>query len=152
MPGRNHHAAAGVRCLGIVLLLCAIAAGCTRTPPEHALREAFDDLHQAIEDRDAGNVAALLAEDFIGPGGLDRDGARRLAALHFMRHGNVGVLPGPLEIELSDTHARVRFGVVLAGGSGGRVLPDRARAWHVDTGWRREDNAWLMTSAEWTPR
>src|SRR5690606_32235811 len=68
-----------------VALLGALA-GCARTPPEDALREAFDGVQAAIEARDAGDLAGFLAEDFIGPGGLDRDGARRLAALHFMRH------------------------------------------------------------------
>jgi hypothetical protein len=135
---------------GIVALACAIAAGCARTPPEQALREAFDGLQAAIESRDAGDVAGFLAEDFIGPGGLDREGARRLAALHFMRHGDVGVLPGPLDLELQDAHARVRFSAVLSGGSG-RVLPDSARAWQVDTGWRLVNEEWLMTSADWTP-
>lgn len=130
--------------------LCALVAGCARTPPEQALREAMGELHAAIEARDAGGVAALLAGDFIGPRGLDRDGARRLAALHFMRHGDVGVLPGPLDIEFQEGHARVRLDAVLSAGSG-RMLPDSARAWQVDTGWRLVDGDWKLVSAEWTP-
>lgn len=133
-----------------VALLGALLAGCARTPPEEALREAFDGVQAAIEARDAGDLAGFLADDFIGPGGLDRDGARRLAALHFMRHGSVGVLPGPLDIELQGDHARVRFSAVLSGGSG-RLLPDSAQAWQVDTGWRLVDGEWRMTSADWTP-
>ena len=134
----------------VALLLCAALAGCTRTAPEQALRTAVDALQRAVEARDAGEVASFLAEDFVGPGGLDRDGARRLAALHFMRHGEVGVLPGPLHIELQDTHARVRFSAAVSGGSG-RLLPDTAQAWQVDTGWRLVDGEWRMTSATWTP-
>ena len=82
------------------LLLCAALAACSRTPPEQALREAMQGVQAAIEARDAGELAGFLAEDFIGPGRLDRDGARRMAALHFMRHGEVGVAAGPLDIEL----------------------------------------------------
>ena len=136
--------------LAAALLLCAALAACSRTPPEQALREAMAGMYSAIEARDAGKLAGFLAEDFIGPGGLDRDGARRLAALHFMRHGEVGVAAGPLDIELQEAHARVRFSAVLSGGSG-RLLPESARAWQVDTGWRLVDGDWLMTSAEWTP-
>lgn len=133
-----------------VLLAVLVLAGCARTPPEQALREAMERMQVAIEARDASDLAAGLAEDFIGPGGLDRDGTRRLAALHFMRHGEVGVLPGPLDISLQDDHARIRFNAMLSGGSG-RMLPDSARAWQVDTGWRLVDGEWLMTSADWTP-
>ena len=142
--------AARCRWFVLVAMLCAMLAGCSRTPPEEALREAMEGVHAAIEGKDARGLAGFLAEDFIGPGGLDRDGARRLAALHFIQHGSVGVLPGPLDIELQDAHARVRFSAVLSGGSG-RLLPDSARAWQVDTGWRLVDGDWLMTSADWTP-
>src|SRR5690606_3325309 len=75
MPGMEQWSAVRLRALAIVLaLLCALAAGCARTPPEQALRDAFGGLQAAIESRDAGDVAGFLAEDFIGPGGLDREG------------------------------------------------------------------------------
>lgn len=133
-----------------VLLVVLAAAGCSRTPPEEALRDTVREALGAVESRDAGAVADYLAADFVGPGGLDQDGARRLAAAHFLRHRDVGVLPGPLDLELQGRHARVRFNAVLSGRSG-RILPDSAQAWQVDTGWRLEDGEWRMTSADWTP-
>src|SRR5690606_2569239 len=120
---------------------CLGAAACARTPPEQALRETVREAVDAIESRDASALADHLAADFVGPGGLDRDGARRLAALHFLRHGDVGVLPGPLDVELQDRHARVRFNAVLSGGSG-RLLPDSSQALQVDTRWQMADGEW----------
>jgi hypothetical protein len=152
MPGRTFHLLATCRWIVVAVVLCVLATACTRTPPEAALRRSMDGLHEALEERDARGVARFLAEDFIGPGSLDRDGARRLAALHFMRYADIRVLPGPLDIELRDGHARVRFSALLSGGDTGRALPDSARAWQVDTGWRLDDGEWLMTSAEWAPR
>ncbi|MGY0612432.1 MULTISPECIES: nuclear transport factor 2 family protein [unclassified Luteimonas] len=151
MPSHGSGDTAVWRAGALLVLLCMIAIGCTRPPPEQALRDAFKGLQAAIEARDAGDVASFLAEDFIGPGGLDRDGARRLAALHFLRHADVGVLPGPLDVELQENHARVRFGAVLSGGGSGRLLPESARAWQVDTGWRLVDGDWRMASADWSP-
>ncbi|GHD67026.1 hypothetical protein GCM10007164_06650 [Luteimonas padinae] len=150
MAARGHFDAAPRWRIAAALLLVAAMAACARPQPEEALRQALDGIQAAIEARDAGEVSEHLSDDFIGPGGLDRDGARRLAALHFMRHGDVGVLPGPLDIELQDDHARVRFSAVLSGGSG-RLLPDSAQAWQVDTGWRLVDGEWRMSSADWAP-
>lgn len=136
--------------LACVLPACAALTGCSRPAPEQALRETLGRVQAAIEARDAGAVADALAEDFIGPGGLDRDGARRMAALHFMRHREVGVVLGPLDIELQEDHARVLFDAMLTGGQG-RPLPDRVGGWEVDTGWRLVDGEWRMISADWSP-
>ena len=148
MAARGHFDGAPRWRIAAALLLVAAMAACARPQPEEALRQALDGIQAAIEARDAGELSEHLSDDFIGPGGLDRDGARRLAALHFMRHGDVG--PGPLDIELQDDHARVRFSAVLSGGSG-RLLPDSAQAWQVDTGWRLVDGEWRMSSADWAP-
>lgn len=134
--------------------LCAAAvpglAGCARTPPEQALREAVDETAAAIESRDAGALQRRLADDFIGPEGMDRDAARRLATLHFMRHDALGVTLGPREATLHGERATVRFSAALTAGSG-RLLPDAARVYRVETGWRLVDGDWRMTSAEWMP-
>lgn len=132
--------------LAVPLLLLA---GCAGAPPEQALREAVAGLHDAIEARDPSAVQSFLAEDFVGNDGLDRDGARRMAALYLMRQGGVGATPGPLDVAMGDGHATVRFSVALTAGT--RILPDSVRAYRVETGWRLEDGDWRMTSARWTP-
>ena len=40
----------------------------------------------SIERRDGSALQESLADDFIGPDGLDRDGARRTAQLMFLRY------------------------------------------------------------------
>ncbi|WP_407351648.1 nuclear transport factor 2 family protein [Luteimonas sp. R10] len=140
--------------MALAVWLCAAVAlgpaGCARTPPEQALREAVDELAAAIESRDAGALQQRLADDFIGPQGMDRAAARRLATLHFMRHSAVGVTLGPREVTLHGERATVRLSAGLTAGSG-RLLPDAARAYQVETGWRLADGDWRMTSIRWTP-
>ena len=137
--------------LAWVLLLGALLLGaCTTAPPEQRLREAMTGMQAAIEQRDAAALADHLAEDFVGPEGMDRDGARRMALMMLRRYRSVGVTLGPPDIELQDGHATVRFSAVLTGGSG--VLPESARVQDVTTGWRDEGGTWRLTSADWERR
>lgn len=138
------------RC-AVVLLLALAAVACSRTPPEQRLRETIGGLGEAVERRDAAALEAVLADDFVGPQSLDRDGARRMAALLFLRYRDVGTTFGPVDVELQPGHATARFSVGLTGGSGA-VLPDAARLYDVETGWREVDGEWRLTSASWTPR
>ncbi|MEO6264262.1 MAG: nuclear transport factor 2 family protein [Luteimonas sp.] len=138
--------------IGIAALAAALSfSGCVRTPPEQRLRDTVAALQAAIEARDVGGMKEILAEDFVGTDGLDREGTGRLAQVMFLRHRDVGVSLGPLEVELHERHATVRFNAALTGGSGA-PLPDTARLYDVETGWRLEGNQWRLTSASWTPR
>lgn len=132
------------------LVSLLLLAACTRGDPETALRATVADLQAALEERDAAAMQQHLADDFIGNQGLDRDGARRMAAAYVLRHRDVGVSTGPLEVALADAHATVRFTVMLRGGSG-RLLPDAAQVYDVETGWRLDDGEWKLASARWTP-
>lgn len=134
----------------VALLLAA--SGCRHETPEQQLRDTVDDLQAAIAGRDAGAIRGMLAEDFIGNDGLDRDGARRLAALYFVRTRDIGVTLGPLDVSLQGgSHARVDCTAALTGGSGG-WLPESGRIYSVRSGWRLEQGQWRLTSLEWTPR
>lgn len=134
-------------------MACAVAlllAGCASPAPEEALRTAVDEVHGAIEGRDAAALRGYLSEDFIGPQGMDRDQARRTAALYMMRHEKVLFTLGPLDVDLQESHATVRFTAALTGGSG-FLVPERGNVYKVETGWRLEGGEWKLTSARWTP-
>lgn len=135
-----------VRAAFLVLVLL-VASGCSRPPAEQALRETIASMQAAAEERDANGLAGHLAEDFIGPGGMDRDGFRRYAALAWLRSRAVGVTLGPLDVDVSGEHARVRFTAATRGGAG--ILPDSAGLYQVDTAWRVEAGEWRLISAEW---
>lgn len=132
-----------------IIVLAFLLANCDRTPPEQALRNRIDALQQAIESREGADVRDALAEDFIGPDGLDRDDARRLAQGLFLRNEKVGVVLGPLDVEMQPDHATVRCTAVLTGGAGG-LLPDNGDLYDLTTGWRLEDGDWLLTSIDWS--
>ena len=113
------------------------------------MRAQVQALQGAIDARDAGAVHALLADDFIGNDGLDKRGARQLAAGVFLRYRDVAARLGPVEVELrGDADAIARFTVLATGGSGG-LLPERGQVYAVQTGWRRVDGEWRLRSAQW---
>ncbi|MCY7353844.1 MAG: nuclear transport factor 2 family protein, partial [Lysobacter sp.] len=103
--------------------LAVVSAGCSKDDPEQALRANVTGLQAAVDARDAGAIEDRLAEGFVGPEGLDRQGARRMAQLVFLRHQNVSARLGPLDVSMQDDHATVRFTAVLTGGAGG-LLPE----------------------------
>ena len=104
----------------------------------------------AVEQRDGSALQDVIADDFIGPGGLDRSGARRMAHATFLRYRDVGVNLGPLDIELRERHATVRFAAVVTGGAG--LFPESGQVYDVETGWRLVDGEWRLVNAEWKAR
>jgi hypothetical protein len=136
--------------LASAVLAIASLVACTTAPPEQALRSTIKETTAAIEGREAAVLSRHLAADFVGPEGLDREGAVRLAKLMFHRHRQVGVVVGPMDLDLQGSHATVRTTAVVAGGEQ-PLLPEAARAYRVVAGWRLEDGQWALTSLDWTP-
>lgn len=139
--------AASVACT----ILLAVGTACSRASPEHAVRLQVETMQAAIEARDAGGVHELLAEDFIGNDGLDRRGARQLAAGVFLRHRDIALRFGPIDVALrGERDATATFTVLATGGSGG-LLPEAGQVFDVDTGWRLLDGHWRLLNASWKP-
>ena len=133
-------------CFG--LALCLALSACSRAPAEQRLRTSIAELQEAIEARAPARAVDHLAEDFVGSGNLDREGARNLLRLMAIRHQQLGLTLGPMQLELIGDRATVRFTAVATGGSGA-LIPQSARVWNVETGWRDEDGRWRLISAEW---
>ena len=136
-----------LQCLAIVLAL----AGCSRTPPEESLRRTIAEMQTAIEKRDAVTLADGLAQDFIGPNGMDRKGAQRLAQLVFFRNQNVGVTLGPLDIAMVEGGATVKCTAGLTGGNTA-LLPSSGQMYDVTMQWRRDGDDWELVNAEWSEK
>lgn len=150
-PRTGKAACAGVwwsRCGLFAVLAFAALVACTREPAEQALRRTVAEMQAAVERREAEAFLDSVAEDFAGEHGMGREELARMLRLRFLRHGEVGVTAGPLEVELTGDRARVGFNALLTGGSG-RFLPEEARHYVVETGWRYEDGRWMLIFARW---
>lgn len=139
-------------CACIAIIAAMLVSGCRKDDPEQAVRHRVEAMQQAIDARDAGDVEALLAEDFIGNDGLDRRGARQLAAGMFLRYRDAGARIGPVSVELrGESEAIARFSVLATGGDGG-LLPEHGQVYQVETGWRLVDGEWRLLNAGWKPK
>lgn len=130
--------------LGMLLALAA----CARLAPEAKLRGTLAAFEHAVDARDAGGVRDVLADDFIGPEGLDKAGAVRLAQGLFLRYRDVGVHTGPFDVRMQGDHASVRCEAILTG-SGGGLLPEAGQAYAVTTGWRLQGGDWRLVAIDW---
>lgn len=105
-------------------------------------------MEAAAEARDSDALVEAFAEDFAGPGGMDKLQFRRYLALIWLRNQDVGVTLGPLTVELvGQDRARVDFTAAARGGA--NWLPERAEVYQVSTGWRLEGDDWKLISADW---
>lgn len=136
------------RWIWVIACVCAWV-GCARTPPEERLRQEIVAAQQDLESRNGAALAERVAEDFVGPDGMDRTALRRTAQAAFLRYRAVGVTLGPRQVAMSADghHATVRFTAALMGGDG--ALPDSARLYQVESGWRRAGEEWELTSLRW---
>lgn len=142
------------RTAAIVLVIVALFAACKRTGSEQQLRQDVAHLQAGVQARDLSSIRGALADDFVGPEGMDRNAAVRLAQVMYLRNQRINAVFGPMQVTLlpsaaNPDHATVAFTAAMTGGSGG-ALPDTARLYQVRTGWRLQDGGWRMTSADWT--
>src|SRR3954462_4896300 len=84
----------------ITVMIVALFTACRRTGPEQQLRGDVAQLQAAVQARDLSSVRATLADDFVGPEGMDRSAAVRLAQVAFLQNQRINAAFGPLQVML----------------------------------------------------
>jgi hypothetical protein len=136
----------------------AVAWRMARPPPddEALVRGLLEDAARSAAERRPGDAADALSERFRGPGGLDKDGARRLVAALVLRGGWVGVSISGLALALDGDAGAANVDVVLAraGGAGkalASLLPGEASVHRFALLLEREAAGWRVVEAGWRP-
>ena len=140
-----------VRNIAIATVLIALLlAGCGRDDPRTALESAAEALQGNIESRDTAALMAQLHPDFRANQRLDREWARRTAALMFLRHRNVKVLALSSDSWVDPGYrnrGHTEAQVALTGAQG--LLPERAGHYRARLEWWLEDGEWLLARLDW---
>ena len=132
------------------LLVVVLLAACSRAPAEQRLRETIAAMQAAAEAGDTGDFLDGVSPEFSGNSGqYDRRRLHAMLRAIALRHRDLGVTLGPLDITMhGEDRATVQVDAIVTGGSGG-LLPDSGRHLRIDSGWRQEDGDWRCITATW---
>lgn len=144
------HIGAVLKALAMAALLVLALSACGRSDPQTRLDATVEELQDAIEARDTGDVMALLDASFRGSGNLEPDSARRLLTATFLRYQNIKVIAlarsntiDPTAPTLASTQAQV----IVTGAQG--LIPERAEPYLVRLEWRLVDGDWKLSDLRW---
>jgi hypothetical protein len=93
-----------------------------------------------------------VASDFTGSGGdMDREKLHNLLRAQVLANARIDVTVGSIDVQLQGDRATVSIDLALSGGNQ-RWLPERAGAWRIVSGWRKESGEWRCINAQWERR
>jgi hypothetical protein len=139
-----------------LLGFCLLALACAdRTPPEERVREVLAALEESAQQRDAGAMKQHVSEAYSDAHGNDKRAIAQLVAFHLLRNQSVYLLTRVQDVEIAAPgEARASVLVAMAGTpieTLEALLELRADLYRFDLGFREEDGAWRVRSAEWEP-
>lgn len=139
-----------------ILLLCVFTglAACSgdEDPPEQRIHKLNDNAEAAAEEKDAGSIEGMVAEDFKSAH-LNKASIMRLVRMYMLRHKSIHLFSLTKSVQVVDEdNARAEVLVALAGKPVERVdqLFDlSAELLHFDVAYARFDNEWKVTALKW---
>lgn len=137
--------------------VACLACGGEPDDPESRVRALVDRAEAAAEDRDVGDVVALLSERFRDSYGGDRDTVKALLAHLFLRNDAIHLLVRVHDIDFRETGgASLRASVAMAGTPIPELTPDagalldlRADLHRFDLELEEERGEWRVIHAAW---
>ncbi len=117
--------------------------------PKAELREWIARGELAAEEKDRGDLLALIAESYADSRGNDRDSLGNILRAYFFRQQSIALLTTIDEITLYDeTAALINMTVGMAGTNSG-ALGFRADAYRFELELQKPDDEWKLIGARW---
>ena len=123
--------------------------GCSHTPDDQRIRSNIKAMQEAVEGHSPRDFLAFVTPDFIGnDNSVDRDGLGNLLRVEVLRNDQVGVVLGPIDVDLQGDRATVHVVATITGGKGG-LIPERGAIYSITSGWWRDGKNWVCYTASW---
>lgn len=132
--------------LAVCLLMLA---ACAPAPDQARLRQRIGQFQADVGQGRIDAALEVMADDFIGNDGMDRRAVARLLRLQLLRNRRVGIVTGPVAVDVDGGHASASFSVALAAGQG--MLPGHGSLLRFQTHWRQQRGDWVVYRARWAP-
>lgn len=140
-------------CLGIVIIVLALAACSRQSSPEAEIRAAIARAQAAAEERNVRALRALIADDYADDRGLDRKAVENLIRLEVLRHQSVHLFVRIRGIEFPEPdRALVSVAAAMAGrpvANAGELVGLNADLYRFDLEWVRRGGEWQVRRADW---
>jgi ketosteroid isomerase-like protein len=138
-----------MRSTAIALLAVILFAACSHTPEEQRIRNAITAMQQAVRAHQPRDFMSHVSADFAGEDGtVDREGLANILRVEVLRNDEVGVILGPIDVQMQGSRATVRVTATLTGGSGG-LLPEHGAVYAITSGWKKDGSEWRCYNASW---
>jgi hypothetical protein len=135
----------------VLVALAALAACGDRNSPEQQVRAVIEQMEQAAENRDVGDLKAHLSEEYRDANGMGAEAAARYARGYFIANQSIHLLTRVEELTFpTDGEARAQVLVGMLGRDAGAADQwDLAAEVHTfKIALRREDGQWKVTFLE----
>ncbi len=146
----------------LALMLSGFLSGCSdnEITPEAKIKAVVEEAVKAVEQKQLGRLADLIAESYSDQYGNDRKNALKLLRLYFLRNRSIylftqiksiELLDGEQQQELEQNKAELKVYVGMAGTpiSNGIPVGVRANIFLFDLKMIEEDSEWLVQQAAW---
>ena len=134
--------------LGAALVLAMVLplALCAPEPtPEEAVRAVIRRTAEACEERRLGDAMEGISDTYRDQDGLAKKQLFGLLFREFARDGRLGVILGPIQVEMADDRARANFVAAFGESEGLLSLPGEADALQFELDLALEDGDWRIT-------
>jgi hypothetical protein len=140
------------RIIGAALALLAALSSCER--PMTVDQQIIATIRNMEASIEAGERRAFLehvSEDFSGQNGsMNHDQLRAYVIFQMRRYQQLQGRLFPIDVEdRGDGRAVAWLPALVTGGAG--WLPESGQVFEFETEWRRVDDEWLLTAANWDP-
>ncbi|VAW96835.1 hypothetical protein MNBD_GAMMA22-1227 [hydrothermal vent metagenome] len=120
---------------------------CSEISNKEQIQNQIVRMQQAISDKSMADFMVYFTDDFVGNKKISKKQLRQLLFVHFRRNRNIDTYKWQADITVEQNLAQVEIYVFVSGSN--TRLPERARAYKINTKWQKSAGQWLVASAVW---